>query len=392
MKNKKRNESSDNISNVSGTSSNAQRRKASGSGSNFNKRPNFLSNGPFKNVDMDNNDEPLIKPSSRRKVDPDEALDKNNELISNALNMINLAINNEQETEYQSYNTQPVAQIDPDNFLSENGSLDPLKKPIELRETPNFRIEEQESMMKSDAKPQFEEIREEPSELQSEKSHTKHVPEDSVYSHNSRAGEEKPARYSRRLDELKRQQAKLDKIKSEKDQLQAFLNYQQELEQEKERKRIEDLRQLEIKYNNMAIVIQKYSRVWLAKRYVAALQEEEHKRQKALLYQALNEMKDQIRTCGTDSKERFVNAAITIQKYVRGIFIRRLLSPYFELYRRLNPLVQKLTAANTILKYRSRFAIFIEREVDSVLSDSTQIFKTKAKKSARLIWRKRNKF
>lgn len=296
VKNKKRNESSDNISNISGTSSNAQRRKASASGFNVNKKPSFISNGPFKNVDIDNNDEPLIKPISRRKIDADEALEKNNELISNALNMINLAINNEQEADCQSYNTQPIEQKDTEDMLNENGSLDPLKKPIELRETPNFRIEDQESMVKSDAKPRFEEIREEPSEHQTEKSPFKHPLEGSVYSQNSHVGDEKSIRYSRRLDELKRQQAKLDKIKNEKDQLQAFLNYQQEIEEEKERKRIEEMRQLEIKYNKMAIVIQKYSRVWLAKRYVSALQEEEHKRQKALLYQALNEMKDQIRT------------------------------------------------------------------------------------------------
>ena len=237
-----------------------------------------------------------------------------------------------------------------ETILNANDSFNPQRKPIEMRETPNFRIEDQESMLKSDTKPQFEEIREEPSEMHSEKSQYNRGVEGSIYSHNSHAGEEKPARYTRRLDELKRQQAKLDKIKNEKDQLQAFLNYQEELEKEKEKKQIEEMRKMEIKYNQMAVVIQKYARVWLAKRYVAALQEEEHKRQKALLYQALDEMKDQIRTCGTDSKEKFVIASITIQRYVRGIFIRRLLAPYFELYRRMNPLVESLKSANIKIK------------------------------------------
>ena len=111
VKNKKRNESSDSISNISGTSSNAQRRKPSAPGSNLNKRPSFLSSGPFKNIDLTNNDEPLIKSSSRRRADPDEILEKNNELLSNAINMINLAINNEQEEDNVSPDFNQLSHI-----------------------------------------------------------------------------------------------------------------------------------------------------------------------------------------------------------------------------------------------------------------------------------------
>lgn len=107
--------------------------------------------------------------------------------------------------------------------------------------------------------------------------------------------DKKPSRFSRRLEELKKQQAKLDKIKSEKDQLQSFLNYQAEMEKEKERKLQEEMRRREILYHQKAVVIQKYARVWLAKRVLVALQEEEYQKQKALLTQALDEMRDQIR-------------------------------------------------------------------------------------------------
>ena len=95
-----------------------------------------------------------------------------------------------------------------------------------------------------------------------------------------------------------------------------------------------------------AIIIQKYARVWLAKRYVNYLQEQEHKRQKELLNQVLNEMKDEIRTCGSDSKEQIIKSAVVIQKYARGIFIRKLLAPYFSLFRRVNPLVYALSNIN----------------------------------------------
>lgn len=162
--------------------------------------------------------------------------------------------------------------------------------------------------------------------------------------------DKKPTRFSRRLEELKKQQAKLDKIKSEKDQLQAFLNYQAEMEKEKERKLQEEMHRREILYNEKAVVIQKYARVWLAKRVLVALQEQEYQKQKALLSQALEEMRDQIRVWGTDSKEKFVQAAVTIQKYARGMFIRKLLAPYFELYRSVNPLVTAI--ANTKLNLR----------------------------------------
>lgn len=346
---KKRNESSDNISNISGSSNNVSKIKSKPSKpmSNKNKTPGFLSSGPFKNIDVENENEPLIKTSSRRRPDVDEIIDKNQALVNGALNLINLAINNEEEDEQTPYLDKTA--------VNDRPSIEPhedsvAKKKFEPRETPNFRIEEQETVTNNAARSYCDEINEEQSESHSASMAAQCKNEESYSSHPSAAGDVKPARYSRKLEELKRQQAKLDKIKSEKDQLQAFLNYQQELEQEKERRRAEEQMQAEAKYNRMAVVIQKYARVWLAKRTFAAMQEEAHQREKALLYQALNEMRDQIRTCGTDSKEKFVQAAITIQRYVRGIFIRRLLAPYFELYRSINPLVTCLASVHTKLR------------------------------------------
>ena len=157
-------------------------------------------------------------------------------------------------------------------------------------------------------------------------------------------------RYSRRLDELKRQQAKLDKIKSEKDQLEAYLAYQSEMKKQQQKREQEALEQQAILYNQNAVVIQKYARTWLAKRYVEQLKELEYQNQKALLNQALNEMKDHVRVCGTESKDRFINAAITIQKYARGMFIRKLLKPYFDLMKTVNPMVNALSKVNQSLR------------------------------------------
>jgi hypothetical protein len=96
-------------------------------------------------------------------------------------------------------------------------------------------------------------------------------------------------------------------------------------------------------YTKNATIMQTYVRRWLAKRYVEELKELEYQKQKALLNQALNEMRDQIRVVGTESKERFISAAITIQKHARGRLIRRLLAPYFDLFRKVNPIVHCLT-------------------------------------------------
>ena len=59
-----------------------------------------------------------------------------------------------------------------------------------------------------------------------------------------------------KLDELRKQQIKLDKIKAEKSKLQAFLNYQEEMEKEKKKKQeqLENLRNLEYIYHTKAII------------------------------------------------------------------------------------------------------------------------------------------
>jgi hypothetical protein len=113
-------------------------------------------------------------------------------------------------------------------------------------------------------------------------------------------------------------------------------------------------------YTKSATIMQTYARRWLAKRYVEELKELEYQKQKALLNQALNEMRDQIRVVGTDSKERFVSAAITIQKHARGRLIRRLLAPYFDLFRKVNPIVHCLTKFQKILPIRNAFFALTE--------------------------------
>jgi hypothetical protein len=157
------------------------------------------------------------------------------------------------------------------------------------------------------------------------------------------------------LEELRRQQAKLEKIQSEKQKLEAFLNYQAEVDQEKERKENERQMKLQQMYDQKATTIQKYARRWLARRYVEELKEMEYRKQKALLTQALDEMRDQIRVVGTDSKERFISAAIVIQKHARARFIRKLLAPYFDLFRRVNPIVLCFTKLNKVLPLRNAF-------------------------------------
>jgi len=108
-----------------------------------------------------------------------------------------------------------------------------------------------------------------------------------------------------KLDELKRQQAKLDKIQAEKTKLQAFLNYQDEMEKEKKKKE-QKLIDYEYIYNMNAVIIQKYSRAWLARRFVNILkaqrQEQEIKTVESSekgwssLNAALDEMRDVVRT------------------------------------------------------------------------------------------------
>lgn len=210
------------------------------------------------------------------------------------------------------------------------------------RETPNFRLDQpyvQHEIAMNNV------ITEDTQEYRLEDSQS-NLGQESVHSNSKSLAGSNSYKYSRRLDELKRQQAKLEKIKNEKEELNAFLEYQAEIEKEKHRREQEALADQLKFYNDKATTIQKYARVWLAKRYVSRLQEIEYQKQKALLSQALEEMTDHIRVVGTESKDRFVRAAIIIQKFARGMFIRKLLSPYFELLRSVNPIVNALSKAH----------------------------------------------
>lgn len=186
-----------------------------------------------------------------------------------------------------------------------------------------------------------------------------------------------------KLDELKRQQAKLDKITAEKCKLQAFLDYQEEMENEKKRKKIEveKVQNLDYIYHINAIIIQKYSRVWLAKRHVQILKEtrkleiscsieSSHSNNWSNLNQALDQMQDMVRTCGTDSKERFIEAAIIIQKWVRGRLIRNLLKPYFSLFRKVSPLIEVFEKYSNILPKREGFYSLVINAAPEEVEDS----------------------
>jgi hypothetical protein len=71
VKNKRRNESSDNASNISNSSNRVCKNfpKPSGSLSNKSKNSFTAKEGPFKNLNISNDQEPLISTSSRRRVD-----------------------------------------------------------------------------------------------------------------------------------------------------------------------------------------------------------------------------------------------------------------------------------------------------------------------------------
>ena len=68
------------------------------------------------------------------------------------------------------------------------------------------------------------------------------------------------------------------------------------MEREKQRQEQEAIEAQMRLYVEKAIVIQKYSRAWLAKRYVETLQEAKIQMSKALLNQALDDMVDHVRT------------------------------------------------------------------------------------------------
>jgi len=298
----------------------------------------LIESGPFKHLNISSDKEPLLRDSSRKSTLHEDYQQNNN---SEAMNWINLDVNSENSGMSLSKNSAKKEKPYLENIAPEVTQSHPIT--LDVQETPNPNIQQQETIQATQ-KPV--EIREEESERLLDKVQNQFECDKSTSSVANSMASRKPNKFSHRLDELKRQQAKLDKIKSEKGQLESFLQYQAEMEREKERKRQEELQKVEIIYNQNAVILQKYARVWLAKRYVAELQEQEFRRQKELLNNALAEMRDQIRVVGTDSKERFVNGAIVIQKYARGMFIRKLLAPYFELYRSVNPLVHILDKTN----------------------------------------------
>lgn len=259
---KKRNESSDNASNTSSRGGMMSKNipKPNIPSSNHNKKNSFMSNGPFRHIDTSNDNEPLIKTgSSRRRVDEDFP---SQATPQESLNCINVAVSNNGEDNYELL----------DNKIHESEDNE-VKLETESNPT-KLKIEDQEM------------------------SHTQLNQEDADQNRSSSTlnkSASKPTVFSRRLEELKRQQAKLDKIKSEKDQLQAFLDYQAELEREKQRKEEENQMKLHQLIIEKAVIMQKYARRWLARRVFLSLQEEEYQRQKMLLTQALDEMTDHVR-------------------------------------------------------------------------------------------------
>ena len=349
VKNKKKNESYENISNVSG-SSNMQEKVIPSS--NKNKKPSFLSTGPFKHIDATNTETPLINYSNDNS-DKDDGMKSQKHDRHESLNWINLAVENESIIQKRQFEVNPEDEQQfeekPEEEITTTEKKNITSKVEHQRETPNFRLEKP-NIDTNVAIDEDTVIDEEKSQYRLDETHSR-LEQDSISSHSKSIGvSSKGYRYSRRLEELKRQQAKLDKIKNEKDQLQAFLEYQAEMEREKQRQEQEAIEAQMRLYVEKAIVIQKYSRAWLAKRYVETLQEAKIQMSKALLNQALDDMVDHVRTWGTDSKDRFIRSAIVIQKYARGMFIRKLLKPYFDLLRSVSPLVKALSKTNDILR------------------------------------------
>lgn len=211
------------------------------------------------------------------------------------MNLINLAIKSEETGIPESNIGKQQLEQESLKGIEEN-KFDPDDNKFTFnKETSNFKIENQQEPLGKQTDSNQCEVEEEESERFFNRNPSTFEPEKSNSSMSNSLAGKKMNKFSRRLEELKRQQAKLDKIKSEKDQLQAYLQYQAEIEAEKERKRQQEIAKLEELYNQKAVIIQKYARVWLAKRYVAQLQEEEFRRQKEMLNQALEEMRDQIR-------------------------------------------------------------------------------------------------
>ena len=310
--------------------------KSNGPFSNKNVK-NPFPRGNLKNLNISDVNEPLIQTTtSRRKVEQD--FESTNQAQDSLC--INLAVENEGLTQ----NKQKSADFD-----NQKASLPPsLSKGQESAyQNPSLPNQACPRKVKIEDQEEKENIDENKSQM------SKFEPNMSSSSLTHSITSKTNSRFNKRIDELKRQQAKLDKIKSEKDQLEAFLNYQKEMEEEKERKKQEEIVKMEKFYVEKAIVVQKYTRVWLAKRYVEGLKEQEFQRQKLMLNQALDEMRDQVRVVGTDSKERFISAAVTIQKYARGMFIRKLLAPYFSLYRKVNPMVKAIEMAKKRLSFRA---------------------------------------
>lgn len=139
----RRNESSDNISNASNTSSMIGRNipKPSVPLSNKSSKPSFLNSGPFKHLDTSNENEPLIKTSSRRRAD-DYPEDYGQQTEN--LNCINLAVDSNSLLENKPSNFNNNLESESTSHLEKMSNLEEKPKLVTNKDTPNFRIEDHE--------------------------------------------------------------------------------------------------------------------------------------------------------------------------------------------------------------------------------------------------------
>jgi hypothetical protein len=139
----RRNESSDNISNTSNTSSMVGRGvpKPTIPLSNKSSKPSFLNSGPFKHLDTSNENEPLIKSSSRRRA---EDYPENYSQQTENLNCINLAVDRDGLIEHNPNNLKNNLQFEQASQVQKLGNLEEKPKLVTNKDTPNFRIEDQE--------------------------------------------------------------------------------------------------------------------------------------------------------------------------------------------------------------------------------------------------------
>ena len=91
--------------------------------------------------------------------------------------------------------------------------------------------------------------------------------------------------------------------------------------------------------NKSATAIQKWVRGRIARKFFEANRQEFEANAKSVLEKQLAELSSMVKRCGTENRLTLPIAAAKIQAVWRARTVRRVLQPYFKLYRRVNPVV-----------------------------------------------------